>query len=195
MFDLFYQYLVLHKKVTVPGLGTFMIVRKTAQLSFEHKTLTSPGWEVIFAKGDLPADKDFYTYISQQQNTDDTGSVKNVSDFIFFIKREMSVYKKLDWPKIGTLTENVQGEFLLKSANQLFSYFPDVLAERIVRENGDKSVFDDNQPKSLTGVSKGSEETFPDVVKKQEWWIDAIILALLAIAAIGYYYLQNGTLR
>ena len=93
------------------------------------------------------------------------------------------------------MTDNGNGEILLKNNNHLFEYFPDVHAEMIVRENGEKSVFDTYPTGSGADLAKVNDNTGHETNGKQEWLIDAIILALLAIAAIGYYFMQNGTLR
>lgn len=195
MFELYYQYLLLHKKATVPGLGTFIIFRNPAYLNFEQKTIAAPTWEIIFSKSNAPKDESFNHFVTQRQNTSENESSKNVSDFFANINREISISKKVDWPNIGMLTENGNGEILLRNSNHLVEYFPDVHAEMIVRENGEKSVFDNYATSPGADLTKVKDTNGHEANRKQEWLIDAVILALLAIAAIGYYYMQNGTLR
>ena len=194
MFDIFYQHLILHNKVAVPGFGTFTVVRQPAQHHFNKMSFAAPVWEVIFKKEDVTLDNAIYNYVSRQQQIDQEEATKRLNNFMFEIKRELSVYKTLTWPRIGLLTETASGEYELKTDNHLHIYFPDTPARRVVRENGDKSLFVENasSPTESLSTTQIADEI---VVPKNDWWIDAIILTILAVAAIGYYFLKNGTIR
>ena len=195
MFETFYQYLVTHKKVVLPGFGTFNIVRKSAQLNFAPKIFTAPIWQIAFVKGEVTAEKHFYAFVSKKQNIDEVEAIRKVNDFIFDIKREFSVYKKLEWPKIGSLLENSLGEYQLHCDNFLHQYFPDTPAERVVRESGDNAVFADAAV-HLAGPSfVPNDELLSKAANRHEWWIDAIILTLVGVAAVAYYYFQTGGFR
>lgn len=195
MFELYYQYLLLNRKAAVPGLGTFIIFRNPAYLNFEQKIIAAPTWEIIFSKSNALKDESFNHFVSHRQNTSENESSVSVNDFFESINREISISKQIDWPNIGLLTDNGSGEILLKNTNHLVEYFPDVHAEMIVRENGEKSVFDNYVSSPAADLTKVKDITGHEANRKQEWLIDAVILALLAIAAIGYYFMQNGTLR
>ncbi len=195
MFEAFYQQLIINKKVTLPGLGTLTLSRTPAQLNFAQKTFTAPEWVISFVKGNAIVDQKIYALVAQMQGIDEEEAIKRVDKYVFDIKREFSVYKKLELPKIGLLTENNEGAYELKNENRLYQYFPDIAAERVVRENGDKSIFED-AGSTFTDAATHTNETLDDASpNKHEWWIDAIILTILAIAAIAYYYFQNGSFR
>ncbi len=195
MFEAYYQYLFIFKKLAFPGFGTFFINRIPAQLNFASKCFTAPQWQITFNKGDVSTDSNFYLSLSSMLGISEKEAHEKVKNFSTDLKREFTVYKKITLPKIGSLIENSQGEFQLITDYKFYNYFVDIKAERVIRENGEKSFTEDTVYNSNTETVKHDESELENGVSKTEWWIDAIILAILAIAAIAYYYFQNGTLQ
>lgn len=194
MFEAFYQYLFIYKKLAFPGLGIFFIKRIPAQLNFSTKSFTAPEWAITFKKGEVATDRNFYSTLSSMLDISEKEAHQKVNDFSTDLKREFTFYKKITLPNIGCLIENGQGEYLLKTDDKINKYFLDIKAERVLRENGDKSIIEDAVLLSHSETLKNAATDLENNTSKSEWWIDAIILAILATAAIAYYYYQNGTL-
>jgi len=195
MFDLFYKYLILHKKVAVPGVGLFSLNRQPAQLNFSDKEFVAPHYEVKLLQGGQVPEQNFYSFVAKENKVDDDEARRLVEEFASDIKQQFKTYKEINWQGIGLITENVFGEYNLEAENVLKTYFPDVYAERIESPAPAATTYEEPEPVVVEEpVTVEEEEEDETTVKKQDWWIDAIILAILAIAAIGYYYLKNGTL-
>ena len=195
MFDLFYKYLILNRKASVPGIGTFTLTRQAAQLNFAEKAFVAPFCQVRFTQGDNNADENFYSFISSEQKVERDEAKRLVDEFAVDVKQLLKVNKEISWEGIGIISQNTLGELQLEQQQVLQQYFPHVPADRIERENNNDTVFEKSEVITIDEPIVEPEEVVEEQEKKkQDWWIDAIILALLAIAAIGYYFLQNGTL-
>ncbi len=195
MFEAFYHYLFINKKVAFPGFGTFFIDRIPAQLNFASKSFTAPIWQISFKKGEVTTDRNFYFNLSSMLGISENEAHEKVNEFSLDLKREFAVYKKITLPKIGSLIENSKGDYQLLTDYKFHNYFVDIKAERVLRENGEKSFFEESVLNSNTETNKQTETILENSSGKAEWWIDAIILAILAIAAIAFYYFQHGTLQ
>ncbi len=67
MFKLLYKYLILNKKLIVPGIGVFYIEREPAKLDFADKVFPSPAFQVGFNAQPSLNDNRMYAFISREQ--------------------------------------------------------------------------------------------------------------------------------
>ena len=194
MYQLFYKYLILHKEANLPGLGTFYMERSPAKLDFGNKVIAPPAFEIGFNPAASVADQSFYSYLSTEQKIEEAEAIKNFGDFSYSVRKELDQNKFLELPRIGQMIINEDGVLQFKSLKQLHNFFPAVSTEIVTKPYVEEIISDNvvvGNPVTETVVTT---ETVP-VVKKDYWWIFAVILAVIAIGAICYYYYLNGSLE
>lgn len=194
MKNILYKYILIYKKVNLPGIGTFTLHRKASQFNFTDKTFTAPSWFITFNEKDDSPSREFYLNLMNLTGETEQQLHQKVNDFSKDLKREISVYKKVSLNGLGTLIQDNNGMYRFENElRNVQSYFPDIIAEMVSRQNGEKSLFEQgaaiNNIESETLLTNSTAETSG----KTEWWVDAIILGILAIAAIAFYYYQNGS--
>lgn len=196
MFQLLYKYLILNKKVSVPGIGVFVIERQPAKLDFTNKVFVSPAFQIGFKPQPSLTDNRIYTFISREQKIDESEAVSRYYNFAHKLKENLTEHNTVELPGIGVLSQNAEGGLYFKAISQINDYFPPAGAERVLRENTEHHV--------LVGDSKRTNREMknmlvnePEVASqtKDHWWIFAIALGIIGIATIVYYYLHNGNLQ
>ena len=187
MYPLLYKYLILHKKAAIPGIGVFSIKRQPAKFDFSNKIFDAPVFKIDFNPDAGVADNRLYAFISGEQNIDETQAAKKITDFANSIKGSLAINKTLQLPGLGTLSQN-KGGIQFQSAKQLQDYFPDLAAERIARVNTEHNILvGENNHSNIEMKEMLATETYKSS-SKDYWWMYAIILAVISIAAIIYYY-------
>lgn len=196
MFRILYKYFIINKKVVLPGIGVFYIHRQPASFDFSNKTFISPSGQIDFTESDATADKKFYSFISKEQQIDEAEARGHFTDFNNSLKQELDANGMIEVPGFGSLKKDVGGRVQFKPARQLPSFFKDVAAERTIREVQEEQVTEAARKRDDNEFHKTrNKEATKSAAGKSYWWVFAIVLAVVAIAAIAFYYYQNGSLR
>lgn len=196
MFRLLFKYLILNKRLFVPGIGTFFIERKPAKLDFANKVFAPPAFDIGFTPRETSADTRLQTFISHEQKIDEPEAGKQYENFVKSLKKNLAEHRVVELPGMGVLSQNEEGGLSFKATEQLGEYLPAVAAERVMRENTEHHILVGE--KSSTNIEmqeRYAEDPKEQTYAKDQWWIFAIALGIIGIATIVYYYLHNGSLQ
>jgi len=187
MYGYLYKYLVLHKKLSLPGIGVFITDEVPARIDFVNKKLY-PFLPIIrFTQGAALADKYFYNFIANGLKVDELEAIQKFNECIFHIKDQFATNGFVDLPGIGRLTKQFANTYSFKPLNTTLAYYPDVHAERVIRKNAPHTIKIGEDEVSSVAV----EEEVEQVDEEKNWKIHALVLALIAGMAIAYYYLAR----
>ena len=140
MFELLYKYLILNKKASVPGIGVFLVERSPARLDFANKIFISPGFQIGFKPQPSLNDNRMYSFISDEQKVDEPEAITRYYHFANDIKENLSSDHVVEFPGMGVLTQNSNGEIVYKAITHIAEYFPPVASERVIRENTEHHI-------------------------------------------------------
>lgn len=193
MVDVLNSYLVQHKSLSIPGLGTIYVERKPAQTDFVNKQIIAPSYHYRFDRYFDAPDKDFFTYLAAQKEIADYEAIRWYNEWAYELRNRIRTQQEVKWDKVGILKTDVTGEIIFEAQPNLVSYLNPVPAERVIRTNaqhtmlvGDKEVTNT----AMTDYLNEHEETV--YVEKESWWIYALILATIAAIVIFFHFFQNG---
>ncbi len=168
-------------------------MRVPARYDFGQKIFIGPVFTVDFRPAELGVeDAAFYSFIAAEKRISKVEAIERWNDFSGRVRALLRTRKKADLPGIGLLTRE-EDEIKFKATEGL-NFFPVVGTERAVRPEERRSVPDNRSlviPENKMLHVEGNEE---DDAGESDWWIYAIVLAIIAIAGIVYYYLQHGTI-
>lgn len=188
MYGYLYKYLALHKKLSLPGIGSFTTDQVPSRIDFVNKRLY-PFMPVIrFSQGTPVADKYFYRFIASGLNIDELEAIQRFNEFVFYLKEQFTMNGFVDFPGIGRLTKQFSNTYSFKPINTIQPFFPDLHAERVVRKNAGHTIKIGEDEVSSLGPG---EETVAESNEERNWKVHALILAILAAMAIAYYYLSR----
>ena len=187
MYGYLYKYLVLHKKLSLPGIGLFATSQVPSRIDFVNKKLY-PFFPVIrFTQGAAMADKYFYRFIATGLRIDELEAIQKFNEFLFHIKEQFSINGFVDFPGIGRLTKQFSNTYSFKPANTIQAFYPDVHAERVIRKHTSHTIkIGEDEVSSIAEPEEEVEEK-----PKQNWLIHALVLALISAMVIAYYYLTR----
>ena len=200
MLQLLYKYLILNKKVSVPGLGVFYIHRQPASLDFSNKQFVAPSAQIAFTEGDGVVDTAFYHFLVNEQKVDENSAVASFDGFVAKMKEQLETKGIIQLPRLGTVTKDKAGRLQFTSSPTLTSFYNNVSTERIEGEVFKEEKHSTPRQVSDRSVNEAKIE-HPEVeqqhtsTKKDYWWVYAIVIATISAAAIAYYYYQNGSFR
>jgi hypothetical protein len=184
MYPLVHKYLVLNRKVSVPGIGNFLIASTPAQVNGNQ--LQPPVSHIQFKPETALADKAFYEFVAHEMHIDEIDAIKRFHEFAYELKGNASYADGLQFPGIGTLKKQPNGSFVFEEEKMSIElYSPLNIAstapvEKIIAKEI-PTIEPDFSNVELEPVDAPAEQ-------KDLWCVYAIILAVAGIAAIVYYY-------
>ncbi|MBS1729349.1 MAG: hypothetical protein JSS67_01085 [Bacteroidetes bacterium] len=206
MHEIFIRYLDKNKSFHLPGIGKFELISQNARLDFINKIIYPPEKSIIFSteekSGTEPASsqnvneshtliadqQDFPSFLSHYLNMPEDRSLAELEQYSAFVKSHLEKDGFYDLPGLGVLKKNEQ-DIVLENAFTSNKYFEALPVEQVIRENASHAVRVGEEEKT----SEQMKEILQRDVKKEKWWIAAILLAVIGIAAIAFYYFAMNT--
>ena len=210
------SYLLQHKSISIPGLGSMYIERIPAQTDFVNRRILPPDYHFRFDKYFDAPDKDFFTYLAKQQNIADYEAIKWYNEWAYELRSKLREGQVIDWTGIGTLKKDISGEIVFESAGRIPGLQEPTPANRVIHTHtqhtmlvGDQEVTRkisniDNAPAAATeenNVVSGDEQAptepyqYPweeEKPKKKGWWFFALFIAALALGMIFFRVYKSG---
>jgi len=189
MQDNLYEFLLLYKKISLPGIGTISLCHTPAQHDFPNKQFIAPAsFFTIDPKNDKTSKK-LFDWISSSLNMTEWEAIKSVNDFSFDLKQKLSEFGEVSWGKVGVLRRDNNGDLKLDPQNISLQSEPPITAEKVIRVKAEHTVLVGEKEKTSVEM----EEYFAESpAKKNYTWLIAVILTVLAIMFIGWYFSEKG---
>lgn len=188
MYNAIKKFLVLHHHLALPGIGNFKIETVPAEIDIANRSIKSSHNKIVFSNDKLPAEKKFYSFLSHELKIDEVQSVRAFTNFTAQLQDKLHAGNIIEFAGIGTLKKQ-SGNTLTFQQQELPVYFPSIPAERIIRKNVMHTVRVGEEERTSEEMQTVLHQ--PAIIKKERWWIAAIILAVIGITAIVFYYASH----
>ena len=189
MYDKLYQYLLQHKELPVPGIGTFLLERVPAEIDFPSRKINPPSYAVSLQPASHVPGKNFFYWLAQSLGISDREAIFRFNDFAFDIKKQISDGTIINWNGVGTLNKGLGGDVKFTASTTAVALLAPVAADKVIREKAEHMVRvgeDEKTSAEMTEMLNQQEE------KKSYWWAYAMAVGLLATIFIGWYFSENG---
>lgn len=182
MHQYIHKYFALHKTVTLPGIGSFIVETQNAKLDFIEKVVHAPKYSIVYNNYDKTGDA-FYNFLLKE--TGESNVTERFNYFLQDIKEQLDNHQSVALPGIGTLKKSPLGySFVADSAVQ--NYLPSLAAGRVIRQSTEHTVRVGEEHRTSTEMH---EHLKRKIIKEENWFVTALVLGIIGVAAIALYYL------
>jgi len=194
MYQLFYKYLILNHKVSVPGLGNFFVDSTPANMDFIHKKIMPPERVIGFKDDAVVLDKPFIEYLKRELKLQDVDVLKSIQDFAHRI-RQGAEDGGITLPGVGKLQAGYDGnlhfspEINQEITNRAIDMENPAYKHAKLIDVYDYSGDSERMIMQHYVPKPGEKEIFHHGQKEDYWWVYAIVLAIMGMAALFYYYI------
>jgi hypothetical protein len=191
MQDTLYEFLLLNKTLSLPGIGTISLCQSSAQHDISGKQFTAPSFYfTIESRNDKPSKK-LFDWLSSSLGVTEWDAIRSVNDFSLALKEKLSENGEANWENVGVIRRDNNGDLKFDQQNILLQSGPPVAAEKVIRVKAEHIVLVGEKEKTSVEM----EEYFAgSPAKKNYSWLIAVILMVLAVIFIGWYFSQKGFL-
>jgi len=189
MQDTLYEFLLLNKKVSLPGIGTISLCKSPAQHDIPNKQFIAPAsFFTIDPRNDKPSKK-LFDWLSSSLGITEWDAIRSVNEFSFDLKKKLSEKGEVNWEHVGMIRRDNNGDLKLDRENTLLQSEQPVMAERVIRVKAEHTVLVGEKEKTSVEM----EEYFSgSPAKKNYSWLIAVILTVLAVMFISWYFSEKG---
>ncbi len=184
-----YEYLILNKQISIPGVGTFLLERKPAETDITHRQIKPSAYTIALHPDSGAPGKKFYNWLSGKLNLHYHEAIVRFNNFSYDLKDLVLSGNKIEWDNVGVLSKGIAGDIKFESSLQEYYFDQPVSAARIIREKAIHKVRVGDEEKTSTEMS---ERLHPEEKSKTYWWAPALIVAIVLVIIIGIYFSQQG---
>lgn len=189
MYQTLYQFLIFHKKLTLPGVGTFAIQRNAATADFINRSFYPQQHAFIFDNTVTNASKKLFASLASFLGINETDAIRQLNDFSFDVKNELQKGTVITWDGVGILKKNLAGTFDFTGEKNASTLLQPVIAEKVIRENASHTMRvgeDERTSEEMTALLEDDNK------QKMTWWILPLGLIILSSIFLGWYFSEHG---
>jgi hypothetical protein len=194
MFELFYKYLILNNKASLPGIGSFLVEQIPASMDFENKKIIPPSQKISLTN--LVNEHEvasFQNFLNQELSVSNDESLSKINAFTQNIQSQITSNGSLELPNIGKLIKNINGGFSLNTNNnnETKQVLSDIWINKSQAANTNfMDVYSDTMPTIIRRENfVENNSVFINKESEDYWWVWAIVLAIMGLGALLYYYI------
>ncbi len=184
-----YQYLILHKQLPMPGIGTFLSEKKSAEFDFANRIINPPSYSIALAPGGHLPGQPFFAWLANVLGISGREAIFRFNDFAFDMKKQISEGTVINWNGVGTLQRGVAGAVKLMPLKNALILEKPVTANTVTRGNPTHMLRvgeDEMTSTEMTKVLNKHKE------KKAYWWILPLVLLVLSAIFICWNFSEKG---
>lgn len=190
MYGELYQYLILHKQLNIPGIGTFLLERKPADIDFVNKIVNPPAFTVALHHGNTTPSRKVFCWLADSLNISERDALIRFNDFALDLKNRILTGDKLQWNGVGMLSKGMAGEIRFEASLKDMKAGTPVPAIKVIREHAEHTVRVGEEEKTSSQMIEMLAPAGKE--KKTYWWGIALIAGLLAFIFIALYFSSKG---
>lgn len=184
------SYLVQHRNLSIPGMGTIYIDWEPASRSEEKGRWLPPVPVYRFDKfHDIPG-KDFFHFIAERKKIPEHEAMKWYNEFAAALRSDVRTREEVRWEGIGIFKRDATGEIAVEPIDQPFSLFEPLEVAEISRMAGAEPVTVQDAAVPLA-LPAAEEKIIPAPVKK-DWWIFALVLFVIILLLLFIHFYHKG---
>ncbi|MFY7963741.1 MAG: hypothetical protein ACOVO1_02485 [Chitinophagaceae bacterium] len=191
LYELFYKYLILNGRASMPGIGTFGVEQMPATMDFENKKLNPPTQNIKLETNEIATDTySLYNYFAKELNVNESEAARRFKEFTHDIEKQTAAQGALLLPGIGRLRKEYSG-YVIDAEIETKQVLPDLwITKTQAATTTLMDVYANVQP-SIIKQSKFDVKSDRLVAAEKEdyWWVIAIVFAIMGLGALLYYYI------
>lgn len=174
MFDIIASSFFQKKTCRLPGIGNLELVTTPAEYDYGSKLIRAPRQTVLFVSASSSTKDQFNEFSAISQ----------------LMRDELNRNGIVRITGLGSFTKDSSNNihFAAYAVNE--DFLQPVVAEKVIHKDAEHSILVGDT--ETTNVQMNEYYNDEPVEAKDRWWIWAIALAVVAIAAIGYYLYAKG---
>jgi hypothetical protein len=190
MHHLIASYLFQYKNCPLPGFGTLFIKQGNAESDFLNKAIKGPQSSITFEAQENDA-SNLLDFIALKNSYTVMEAIDMLGQFCNNLKSATLLNKPVTLSGVGDFFTDNSGNINFKPKLLPLAFAQPVNAERVIHPQAEHQILVGDKETTNTLMT----EYFSDVpVKKNRWWIWAILLLIIGLITVSIYLTDDKSL-
>ena len=189
MYDDLYEYFILHKQLSLPGIGLFSLVKKPSEADFANRVVHPPTYDVNFVEAQSTPNKGFFIWLAMKMNISYSEAIVNFNAFAFDLKNEILSGAKVVWPRMGVFIKGYDGTIKVEPIIENSSDELAAPALKVLRDKAEHTIRVGEEERTSTEMEALLHSTDR---RKWNWKWAAIAIASICLIAMVIHFAING---
>jgi len=177
-------FLFQHKNCPLPGVGTLQMQHTAAVGDFTNKTIAAPRASISFVNTDTDPSA-LLNYLAATTGGTTYEVKEGLDHFCDKIKSDLQAQQQVELPGIGVFYADASGKINFTEDALPESFVQPVYAERVIHPNEEHHILVGDKESTNTLMT---EMLAPKEERRENWWIWALVLGLVAVTLILLYF-------
>lgn len=194
------SYLVQHRSLSIPGLGTIWIQPEPASKATEGEEWLPPAVIYRIDKFQDTPEKEFFHFLAEHRQIPEYQAIKEYNEFTTAFCLAVRTKEEARWEGVGIFKKDPTGEILIEQIAKPFLLFTPIEAAEISRSaqpvsrqeemvSGEVITPDE---KKEAGSSLLEGELLTPAPAKRRWLMFVIALLVIILLVLLIYFYRNG---
>jgi nucleoid DNA-binding protein len=205
MYESLYRFLVKHKKIYLPGIGTIGLRIQPAESDFVNRSFSPPayffalekarlsvGTEINDQQGREAPQRTLFSWLAANFNITEREAVIRFTDFVFDLKKQLDTGEEITWNGVGTFQKEFGEEIRFKGAKKELPFLEEIIAEKVIRENAEHTMLVGEVEKTSTQMTEMLLNPVVADEKRNYWWVWPLAVILMILIFLGWYFSEHG---
>lgn len=183
-----YQFLIQHKQLSLPGIGTLILQKESAGSDIASRKINPPSYSLTL-RDSVSSSKNFFIWLAEVFHVTERDAIIRFNDFVYEMRNQINGGNTIAWNGVGSLKRGAGGEIEFSPFVKGLSFEQPIKAEKIIREKAEHLVRVGEDERTSTQMvewlSQSNKKRFP-------WWAYALIIGLLSVMFLGWYFSEHG---
>jgi len=190
MYECLYRFLIKHKKLVLPGIGTIALHVRSSISELADRHFSPPRHFFILEKGDeIPKGK-LFSWLASHFSITDSEAVMHFNEFVFDLTRKLKEGKEIHWQKVGSFQKELTGDIQFTSAKEELLWLENVPGQKIIRENVEHRMLVGEVEKTSTQMNELLNSV--TIERKYQWWVWPVAVVVAIFIFLGWYFSEHG---
>jgi hypothetical protein len=189
MLGLFYQYLIHHQRIVLPGLGVVLVQRKPAISDFADHVFIPPSYTFQLEQSHANPSPDFFKWVSVKLNIAEEEAAMQVNEYVAELKKEINAGKEINWDGVGIIRRGLDSGIELAAVDKELIFEKKVFGEKVIHQDSSHTILVGDEERISTDMTDILGLPRPT---RFTWVHAALITGLLALIFIIIYMTSNG---
>lgn len=181
------SYLFQNKSCPLPAIGKLTVNEKPAVVSHGAKIIEAPQQHIDLVKGEYSTD-DFLNYIGAVAKIGKDEARARLHNFCKQLQ-SLDSFAETKIPHTGKFYVNAEGNLVFKHKSYPSQFLDAVAAEKVIHPDSSHALLVGDTESNTTLMTEYFN--VDDPAPRQRWWIAALLLALIGLAVISLYYVNE----
>lgn len=192
MFEALYRFLIKHRTVDIPGVGTIVLQSQPSQSAFVNRSFIPPSYTFFLQASNGRTSETLVSWLANEKKLSLSEAQAQFNNFINDFKNRLDAGKEVKWNGIGIFCRDREGHVSFQGIDNKLPFLEEVVAKKVIRENAEHTMLVGEIEKTSSQMTEILSAEPVIKRKGRHWWLWPVAAIIILLIFLGWYFSQHG---